>query len=33
VQALGLAPLKVEDRGMWNPAEHYWGEEGEPIEE
>jgi len=33
VQALGLAPLKVEDRGMWNPAEHYWGEEGEPHEE
>jgi hypothetical protein len=33
VHALGLAPLKVEDRGVWNPAEHYWGEEGEPIEE
>jgi hypothetical protein len=22
VQALGLAPLGVEERGMWNPAEH-----------
>lgn len=33
VRALGLAPLNVENRGMWSPAEHYWGEEGEPIEE
>ena len=32
VQALGLAPLKLEERGMWDPSEHYWGEEGEPIE-
>lgn len=31
VQALGLAPLKLEDRGMWDPSEHYWGEEGEPT--
>ncbi len=31
--ALGLIPLKLEDRGIWDPAEHYWGEEGEPIEE
>jgi hypothetical protein len=30
--ALGLVPLKLEDRGAWLPAEHYWGEEGEPIE-
>jgi hypothetical protein len=30
--ALGLAPLRLEERGMWNPAEEYWGEEGEPIE-
>jgi hypothetical protein len=29
--ALGLVPLKIEDRGPWNPSEHYWGEEGEPI--
>ena len=31
-QALGLAPLKLGERGMWDPSEHYWGEEGEPIE-
>lgn len=31
--ALGLVPLKLEDRGTWNPSERYWGEEGEPIEE
>ena len=33
VTALGLVPLTLEDRGTWNPDEHYWGEEGEPIEE
>jgi hypothetical protein len=33
VQALGLAPFKLEERGMWDPSEHDWGEEGEPIEE
>lgn len=33
VQALGLAPLKREERGMWDPSDHYWGEEGEPIED
>jgi hypothetical protein len=32
-RALGLVPLRLEERGLWNPAEHYWGEEGEPIEE
>jgi len=32
-KALGLAPLRMEQRGIWNPAEHYWGEEGDPIEE
>ena len=25
-----LVPLRLEERGLWNPAEHYWGEEGEP---
>lgn len=30
--ALGLVPLKLEQRGAWDPAEHYWGEQGEPIE-
>jgi hypothetical protein len=33
LQALGLAALKLEARDTWNPAEHYWGEEGEPIED
>ncbi|MBU2547618.1 MAG: cytoplasmic protein [Proteobacteria bacterium] len=33
VDALGLAPLGLEDIGIWDPKEHYWGEEDEPIEE
>ena len=33
VTALGLVPLRLEDRGPWEPRDHYWGEEGEPIEE
>ncbi len=33
IDALGLVPLKLEDQGLWTPEEHYWGEEGEPIEE
>jgi tetratricopeptide (TPR) repeat protein len=33
VEALGLVPLALEDRGLWSPDEQYWGEEGEPIEE
>jgi hypothetical protein len=33
VPALGLEPLKLSARDEWNPAEHYWGEEGEPIED
>jgi hypothetical protein len=33
VAALGLVPLRLEQQGQWNPAEHYWGEEGEPIED
>jgi hypothetical protein len=33
VKALGLAALKLEARDTWNPADHYWGEEGEPIED
>ena len=32
VGALGLVPLRLEDTGTWDPREHYWGEEGEPIE-
>ena len=31
--ALGLVPLRLEDRGPWNPLEHFWGEKGEPIED
>lgn len=31
--ALGVVPLLLEEQGVWNPAEEYWGEEGEPIEE
>ena len=26
VAALGLAPLRLEDQGIWNPDEEYWGE-------
>ena len=33
VAALGLAPLRLEKMGMWDPKEHYWGEEDEPVEE
>jgi hypothetical protein len=33
IQALGLEPLRLEEMGMWDPKEEYWGEEGEPIEE
>ena len=31
--ALGLTPLSLENRGIWDPAEEYWGEEGDPVEE
>ncbi len=30
--ALGLPALALNARGNWDPAEMYWGEEGEPIE-
>ena len=33
IAALGLTPLKLEERGMWDPKDHYWGEPDEPIEE
>ncbi|MEK7329297.1 MAG: cytoplasmic protein, partial [Candidatus Eisenbacteria bacterium] len=32
VSALGLVPLRLEDQGVWDPQDEYWGEEGEPIE-
>ncbi len=31
--ALGLVPLRLEARGLWDPLEQYWGEEDDPIEE
>lgn len=33
VSALGLVPLRLEDRGIWDPREEYWGEPGEPIDD
>lgn len=33
IAALELIPLKPEQRGTWDPQEHYWGDEGEPIEQ
>jgi hypothetical protein len=31
-KALGLAPLRLEGQGTWDPAGEYWGEDDEPIE-
>jgi tetratricopeptide (TPR) repeat protein len=31
--ALGLTPLQLRDEDLWKPEEHYWGEEGEPLED
>jgi uncharacterized protein with HEPN domain len=31
--ALGLVPLRLNEMGIWDPKEHYWGEKGEPIED
>ena len=33
IKALDLVPLGLENMGMWDPKEAYWGEEGEPVEE
>ena len=33
VKALNLVPLGLEEMGLWDPKEAYWGEEGEPIAE
>jgi hypothetical protein len=33
VSALGLTPLRLEQRGIWDPMDEYWGEEGEPVED
>lgn len=32
-KALGLTPLRLQDLGPWDPAEQYWGEDCEPIED
>jgi hypothetical protein len=33
IPTLGLTPLKLSKRRMWDPKDHYWGEPDEPIEE
>jgi len=33
VAAIDLAPLGLINMGIWDPREHYWGEDDEPIEE
>jgi len=33
IAALGLTPLKIEERGVWEPKDHYSGEPDEPMEE
>jgi tetratricopeptide (TPR) repeat protein len=33
VAALDLKPLRLQELGIWNPDEHYWGEEDAPIQE
>lgn len=33
VAAFGLAPLRLEPCGTWDPAEEYWGEEGETLDD
>jgi tetratricopeptide (TPR) repeat protein len=32
VATLGLVPLRLEQRGTWDPKEEYWGEEGEVLD-
>jgi hypothetical protein len=32
IKALDLVPLGLENMGMWDPKEEYWGEEGKPVE-
>ncbi len=33
IKALDLMPLGLENAGMWDPREEYWGEEDEPVDE
>jgi hypothetical protein len=32
LDAFGLKPLALQNLGLWDPKDHYWGEEGEPLE-
>lgn len=32
ISALDIKPLGLQNLRMWNPEEHYWGEENEPLE-
>ena len=32
IPALRLTPLGLEEMGMWDPGDHYWGEPDEPLE-
>ena len=32
VGSLGLVPLRLEDQGVWDPQDEYWGEDVGPIE-
>lgn len=32
MSALGLVPLGLEQQGIWDPKEEYWGEEGDPLD-
>jgi tetratricopeptide (TPR) repeat protein len=33
VPLLDLVPLRLESRGIWNPADEYWGEDDEPLDD
>jgi len=33
VSALDLVPLKLNDEGVWDPHEQYWGEPDDPVDE
>ena len=33
IPALGLTPLRLDEHGVWDPDEEYWGEPDEPIPE
>lgn len=33
VELLDLVPLEIQDWGMWDPKDEYWGEADDPIEE